>query len=202
MSLTDEELRDILARAEELDSATRQRAERTSDVAALIGAAEEVGLSRSAVERALAERLELPAAPPAVGALVWARSTDGKFYVAEVLTASDEKARVRFLRGGEHTLTLDDVRPSRFIPGERVACHWPMWGPWNCTVVAYDTVKQRLKLSDGWGYTKSFPVSEVWLAPATLDPRSARRRAYALFLGVGGAVGALIGSLVTALLLR
>ena len=129
MSLTDDELRDNLARAEELDSATRLGAERKADVAALIGAAEEVGLSRSAVERALAERLKLPAAPPTVGALTWARSTDGKFYVAEVLTSSDEKALVRFLRGGEHTLTMDELRPCVFIPGERVACHWPMWGP-------------------------------------------------------------------------
>ena len=69
-------------------------------------------------------------------------------------------------------------------------------------MVAYDSVKQRLKLSDGWGYTKTFPVSEVWRTPATLDPKGARRRGYALLLGIGGALGALVGSLLTALLLR
>jgi len=134
--------------------------------------AEEVGLSRRSVERALAERLNLPATPPVVGSLTWARSADGKAHVAEVLSLSQEEARVRFLRGGEHRVTLDELRPCAFIPGERVACHWPMWGPWTCTVIGYDSVNQRVKLSDGWGYTKTFPVSEVWLPPAKADSRT------------------------------
>ena len=201
MKLSHEELRDVLARAEELDRADREGVERTAEIAALIGAAEEVGLSRRAVERALAERLNLPLIPPVVGALVWARSADGKYYAAEVLSISDEGTQVRFLRGSEHRLSLDDLRACAFIPGERVACNWPMWGPWTCTVVAYDSVKQRVKLSDGWGDTKTFPVSEVWLAPARSDARSTRRRVYATLLGAGAAAGALIGSIITALLL-
>jgi len=88
----------------------------------VIGAAEEVGLSRRSVERALAERLNLPATPPVVGSLTWARSADGKAHVAEVLSLSKDEARVRFLRGGEHRVTLDELRPCAFIPGERVAC--------------------------------------------------------------------------------
>ncbi|MFN2399515.1 MAG: hypothetical protein ABR543_12885 [Gemmatimonadaceae bacterium] len=172
----------------------------TQSLAAVIGAAEEVGLSRRAVERALTERLNLPA-PPVVGSLTWAPSADGKFYVAEVLSTSGEGARVRFLRGSEHHLTLDELRPCAFIPGERVVCHWPMWGPWTCTVIAYDSVKQRVKLSDGWGSTKTFPVSEVWLAPTKADPRSARKRVYATLLGAGAAAGGLICSIITALLM-
>ncbi len=202
MRLTDEELRSVLARAEEIERATRQGAEWNAEVAAVIGAAEEVGLSRQAVERALTERLNLPVAPPAVGSLAWARSADGKFYVAEVLSLSEEGARVRFLRGSEHRLGLDEVRPCAFIPGERVACNWPMWGPWTCTVVGYDAAKQRVRLSDGWGSTKSFPVSDVWLASAKADPGGARRRIYATLLSAGAAAGALIGAIVTALVLR
>jgi hypothetical protein len=76
-----------------------------------------------------------------------------------------------------------------------------MWGPWTCTVVAYDAAKQRVKLSDGWGYTRTFPVSEVWLAPAKADPRTTGRRVSAILLGVGAAAGALLGSIVTALLM-
>ena len=202
MSLTDEELRDILARAAELDGEARRGAERKSDVAALIGAAEEVGLSRRAVEQALAERLGVPAAPPAAGALTWARSADGKFHVAEVVSVAGEQARVRFLGGGEHTLGLGELRPCGFIPGERVTCEWPMWGPWTCTVVSYDASRQRLKLSDGWGSTKSFAVADVWLSSRALDPKVTRRRTYAILVGLGAAAGALLGSLLTALLLR
>ena len=201
MRLTDEELRDVLTRAEEIERAARRGDEWNAELAAVIGAAEEIGLLRPAVERALAERLNLPTTPPVVGELTWARSADGKSYVAEVLSISEGGARVRFLRGSEHRLTLDELRPCALIPGERVACHWPMWGPWTCTLVAYDAVKQRVKLSDGWGYTKTFPVSEVWLAPAKADARATGRRVSAILLGVGAAAGALLGSIVTALLL-
>lgn len=202
MRLTDEELRDVLARAEEIERTTRHGDEWNAELAAVIGAAEEVGLSRQAVERALAERLNLPATPPVVGAVTWARSADGNFYVAEVLSITEGVARVRFLRGSEHSLTLDELRPCAFIPGERIACHWPMWGHWNGTVVAYDAVKQRVKLSDGWGSTRTFPVSEVWLAPARTGASAPRRRVYATLLGAGAAAGALLGSIITALLMR
>ena len=198
--LSDDELRDVLARAEEIERTTRRGSAWDVERAAVIGAGEEVGLSRRAIERALAERFNLPASPPVVGSLSWARSADGKFYVAEVLAVSDDSARVRFLRGGEHQLSLDELRPSAFMPGERVACDWPMWGPWTCTVLSYDAAKQRVKLSDGWGYTRSFPISQVWLAPA--EAGTGRRRLYIALLTAGATAGAVIGSLITALLLR
>ncbi len=202
MRLTDSELRDVLARAEEIQRATRHGDEWRAEVAAVIGAAEEVGLSRNAVVRAINERFNL-ATPPAVGSLTWARSADGKFYVAEVVSTHEVEgeALVRFLRGSEHRVTLDQLRPCAFLPGERIVCNWPWWGPWTCTVVAYDPVKQRVKLSDGWG-NKTFPVSEVWLPPAKPASGSARARIYVTLVGAGAAVGALIGSIVTALLLR
>lgn len=89
MRLTDDELRDVLARAEEIQRASRHDEEMNAELEAVIGAAEEVGLARPAVERALRERLAL-SAPPAVGTLTFARSTDDKFYVAEVLSISTE----------------------------------------------------------------------------------------------------------------
>lgn len=199
MRLTDQELRDVLTRAEEIERAARRGDAWNTELAAVIGAAEEVGLSRQAVERALAERLDLPTTPPVAGSLTWARSADGRFYAAEVLSVTEDGARARFLRGSEHHLTFDELRPCAFMPGQRVACHWPMWGPWTCTVVAYDAAKQRVKLSDGWGYTKTFPVSEVWLAPAQSDLRT-RWRVPAMLLGLGAAAGALLGSIITALL--
>lgn len=202
MRLTDDELRDVLARAAEIERTARYGPEWNAELAAVIGAAEEVGLSRQAVERALTERFNLPTAPPVVGSLTWARSADGKFYVAEVVSTSEDGARVRFLRGSEHHLALDDLRPCAFIPGERVACHWPMWGPWTCTVVSYDAARQRVKLTDGWGSTKTFSVSEVWLAPAKADTGTVPKRVYATLLGAGAVAGALLGSILTALLMR
>jgi len=202
MRLTDDELRDVLARAEEIQLATREGPEWNAEVAAVISAAEEVGLSRRAVERALRERLGLPTAPASVGSLVWARSADDKAYVAEVLSLSDDGARVRFLGGSEHRVTLDQLRPCAFIPGERVVVDWPWWGAWTCTVMSYDAEKKRVKVNDGWGYTRSFPISEVWLAPSKAAQGSARRRLYATLVGVGLGVGTLIGSIISALVMR
>ncbi len=198
MELTDEELHEVLARAQEIDGAARDGDEWNAELARVIGAAEEVGLSRQAVERALAERQHLPATPPVVGSLTWARSVDGKSYVAEVLATSEEDARVRFLRGSEHRVGLHELRPCVLLPGQRVVCRWPGYSSWTCTVVAYDSDEQEVELSDGWGSTKTFPVSTIWL-PA--DSRAARRRTYATLLVTGAAVGALIGSVITALLM-
>ncbi len=202
MRLTDDELRDVLARADEIQRASLHDDEMKAELEAVIGAAEEVGLTRLAVERALRERLALPAKPPAVGELAFVRSADRKFYVAEVLSISAEGVRVRFLRGSEHLVTADQLRPCAFIPGERVVVNWPWWGPWTCTVVTYDAGGQRVKLSDGWGDTKTFPVNEVWLpaTPTSGDHRS-RRRVHATLIGAGVGIGAVIGSIITALLM-
>jgi hypothetical protein len=201
MRLTDDELRDVLARAEEIQSGSRRGAEWNAEVAAVIGAAEELGLSRVAVERALRERLDLPPAPPAVGDVVWARSTDDKHYVAEVVSTADDTVRVRFMRGGEHALALDEVRPCSFLPGERAVVDWPWWGPWTCSVVSYDPASRYVKLSDGWGDTRTFSIADVWLAPRKIETGPGRSRMRAKLIGVGVAVGAAIGSVVTALLL-
>lgn len=203
MRLTDDEFRDVLTRAEEIQRASRHVDETNAEMEAVIGAAEEVGLARPAVERALRERLAL-SAPPAVGTLTFARSADGKFYVAEVLAISTEGVRVRFLRGSEHLVLPDELRPCSFIPGERVTCNWPWWGPWTCTVVAYHAASQYVELSDGWGSTETFPVADVWLTPPqkTDVARGARRRVYLKLIGAGAGLGALVGSIITALLMR
>jgi hypothetical protein len=201
MRLTDDELQAVLARAEEIQRGLRHGEEMDAELEAVIGAAEEVGIARPAVERALRERLNLPAKPPTVGSLAFAKSADGKFYAAEVLALSRDGVRVRFLRGSEHTVEQDELRPFSFIPGERVVCNWPWWGPWTCTVVAYDAARKRVKVSDGWGYTRTFPVAEVWLPPSRkVDARGTRLRVYLTLLGAGAGIGALVGSLVTALL--
>ena len=131
MRLTDDQLRDVLARAEEIERASRHSVEMRAELEAVIGAAEEIGLTRPAVERALREHLHLPAAAPAPGTLMFATSADSNAYAAEVVSVAEEGVRVRFLRGSEHVVTLDQLRPCSLIPGEKVVCNWPWWGPWT-----------------------------------------------------------------------
>jgi hypothetical protein len=200
MRLSDEELRDVLTRAEEIERSARTADTMRSEFEAVIGAGEAVGLTRSALERALRERLDLAVSPPAPGGLVFAQSADGKAYVAEVQSVDDDGVRIRYLRGSEHTVAPEQLRPCTFLPGERVTCDWPWWGPWTCTVVSYDEARQLVKLSDGWGDARWFPLSDVWLNPRR--PDAGRARISATLLGMGAAAGAAVGSLVTWLLLR
>ena len=190
----------MLARAEEIQQSTRHGEDMKVELETVLGAAEEVGLARSAVERALRERFDLALKPPAAGDMVFAKSADGNSYVAEVLSVSSDGARVRFLRGSEHTVTMDQLRPCAFLPGERVVVDWPWWGPWTCSVIAYDAAKQRLKVSDGWGSTRTFKVAEVWVAPRKVG--ASRMRVVVTLLGAGAGLGAIIGSIITALLMR
>ena len=201
MRLTDEQLRDVLARAEEIQRESRYGDEISVDLETVVGAAEEMGLTRPVVERALRERLAL-SAPPRVGELTFAESENGKFYVARVSSISEEGADIRFLSGGENYVPLDKLRRCAFMPGEKVTVDWPWWGTWTCTVVGYDAARQLVTLSDGWGSTETFPISEVWLAPTRDSRPTARRRVYVTLLGTGAGLGALIGSIVTALLMR
>src|SRR5688572_10859569 len=121
MRISDTQLRDLLARAEELDRGSNQAS--GADIAGLLGAAEEVGFSRRAVQQALAEQLGLPALPLTQGTLVWARATDDKFYAAEVLTSNEEITEVRFLGGSQHHLALEDLRTCLLSPGARITCN-------------------------------------------------------------------------------
>ena len=204
MRLTDEQLRDVLSRAEEIQSSSRSGPEADAEREAVIQAGMAVGLQRTAVERALREQFRAPLAPPAPGELVFAQSADDKYYVAEVLSTTPESARVRFLWGSEHTVPLDESRPSRFLPGERIMCDWPWWGPFKATVIRYDAAKQRVRVSDGWGSTKTFPVTEVWLDALGHEPSklASQSKVKATMLAWGVAAGGLLGSALTWLLMR
>jgi hypothetical protein len=202
MRLADDDIRGVLARAVEIQSTGPVGDALQEELESVILAAEEVGLARSAVERALRERFRFPVRPPAVGDLTFAKSANDKFYVAEVLSAAPDGIRVRFLSGGEHTVTLDEIRPCSFLPGERVMCQWPWWGPWNCIVVSYDASQRRITASDGWGDTRVFSIDEVWLNAQPKSGRSpTRARVYAKLIGAGATAGAIIGSIITALIL-
>ena len=200
MPLDNDEIRSVVARADEIQRRTQRGHATSADLEAVIQAAEAVGIERSAVERALRERLHVPLAPPGVGELVFARSTDGKLYVAEVLASGDQDFRVRFLRGSEHTVALDDLRPCSLLPGEKVVVNWPWWGPWTCTVVSYDAAARTVSVTDGWSETHSFPISEIWLNAPRDAGANSRARVYAALLGAGATIGAIVGSIVTALL--
>ncbi|MCW5942110.1 MAG: hypothetical protein KIS66_07750 [Fimbriimonadaceae bacterium] len=199
--LTEEETREVLARAEAIHSRKADDAPMVS-VEAILAAAEEAGLSREAVEQALRERNRSVAAPAKVGDLAFARSVDGREYVAEVLASDDQAVRVRFLDGGEHTLPASQVRPATFLPGERVTCPWPGWGWWPCTVISYSATSRTVKVTDNWGSNKSFGIAEVRIDPPKVRRANSRTRVVLTVLAIGATTGGFLGALTTWLLMR
>jgi hypothetical protein len=202
MRLTDDELRDVLQRAEEIQRTTRRADQMQGEIAAVIEAGEGIGLTRAAVERALRERLAFAPAP-VVGDRVFAKSADGKFHLANVVSISGDDIRVSFLRGGERVVTADEVKPGSFVPGQRVMYHWPWWGPWSCEVISYHAPTGFLVLSDRWGSTTTCRAEDVWLEPQReTKALTSRKRAYVTLVGMSVGIGAVVGSLITALLMR
>ena len=176
----------------------------TSDAHTMLAAAEEAGLPREAIEQALRERFEFAGALPTAGELAFAKSSDGKFYVAEVLEAAPTSARVRFLKGGEHTIKPEELRPCSLLPGQRVVCPWSDWGWWTCTVISYNSDKKKVKVSDGWGSTETFPISEIRLDPPRTRDAAALNRAKAMLYtyALGVFTGGVATGIITWLLLR
>jgi len=195
-TLTEEQIREVMVRAGEIELLLRHRIEMTTEVSGVIAAAEEAGLSREAVLHAMQEHFELLGEPPKPGELVFAKSANGKFYAAEVLRIGDGATRVRFLSGGEAGLPMADIRPLSMVPGTTIVCNWPEWGAWKCSVLRYDEATRTVTASDNWGSQRNFELAEVQLSvrqtektPPGKITRFAWQTAIAFAAG-GGAVGA------------
>ncbi|MCW5941635.1 MAG: hypothetical protein KIS66_05355 [Fimbriimonadaceae bacterium] len=192
--LTEEDVRKVLERAESL-----QRAGGAS-LEALLAAGQEAGLSRETLEAALREHARERGLPPEPGELAFAKSADGKHYVAEVLAVNGLDARVRFLNGGEHSLPVGDLRPARFLPGERISCPFPTWGWCPATVLSFDPTNREVEVQDAWD-THRFPIAKVrWEPPRERRPLGRAKAlllAYALGLASGGLLMALLSRLLT-----
>lgn len=160
---TEQQVREILARAEQIHLGAAN--EQESDTKALIKAAEEAGLPREAVEQALRERLDTQTPNLTPGEFVFAPSTDGKLYVAEVKSSGSNTTTVQFLIGSELSVPSSQIQPAVFLPGSKVKANWPHWGWWTCTVLSFDKPNRLVRLSDGWGTEKTFPLTEIRLDP-------------------------------------
>ena len=195
MPLSNDELRAVLARAAEIQYADRPGG---MELERFIAEAEKAGYTRVALERALREKFGQPEAPPRVGELAFAQSSDGRYYAAKVLSQSDRSSRIQFLSGGEKEVVNDELRQFSLMPGERVSVAWPMWGNWSCTVITYDAQYGTVKLSDRWGSEQLFPISAIWLEP----PRQSRGIGHIALL-VGAVLGGTtLGATLMYLLLR
>lgn len=196
MPLSDDDVNAVLLRADQIQRAALRGAGE-AEVRRFVEKAEASGYSREAVLQALRERFGVMALPVAAGDRVFARTSDGKFRAATVVSpdTGGGELRVRHFLGTEQTLGPDEVRPFSLAPGERVGVQWPHWGAWSCELLAYDAATDTVRLSDRWGSEKEFQLSEIWLEPPSrgkLGPAVT----WAAVLVAGGLIGVILTSLV------
>lgn len=154
------EMREVLARAEAIQSGQALRLEDSGEVEALVEAASEAGLSREAVLQALRERL-LACAPLAAGETAFAKSADGHSYVANVEEVREHSVIVRFVRGGTAEVRQSDLVRFSPTPGLQIQANYPSWGWWPSTVLGYDEKSMTVSVSDNMGSEYKLPISEV-----------------------------------------
>jgi hypothetical protein len=199
--LSEEQIRDALSRAEEIHLRSSLQNENDPAIESVLQAAAEMGLPRDAMLQALRERLDKPMATPEPGDMVFAKSVDKNFYVATVVDAVPGRVRVRFVSGGEETLSEVDLKPCNFMPGMKVVVQWPVWGWGKADVISYDAKKGRITASDGWS-EKKVKLSEIRLEPAKVKKANTRARLYWMLIGFGVVLGGPLGALITWLLMR
>lgn len=197
--MQDADFRDLLQRAEEIQAQSGVQLELNPELAQLVAAAEEAGLEKEAVLQALRERISTSGKALEPGDLVFAPSSDEHFYVAKVLSKSGAQVKLQFLNGGEAHLDASTLRPFTVLPGQTLCCPWPSWGWWNCKVVGYDNVNQKVKVSDGWTQEMTFHISDVRINNTKPMPGRTKQILTNLAWALGGSA---IGALVMRLILR
>lgn len=193
--LSPEEIRTLLERAQEIHQQQQLRLDDSAEVDSLVGAAVEAGVPREAMVQALRERLAAVGRPPEVGDKAFAKSADGRYYVAEVLEADDFQARVRFFSGQEASVPKSDLRPFSILPGQKISANWPSWGWAGANVVGYDPQGLRVEVSD-WASKAWVPLADIRLeteaTKASAAAQAKARLAGFVIAVMGGGVGAAI----------
>ncbi|MBX3118212.1 MAG: hypothetical protein KF784_04040 [Fimbriimonadaceae bacterium] len=198
--LTSEQMQEVLARAEEIRRQEEAKIEWTNELEQWVHAAEEAGISRPTLEQALRERFSLYGSTLEPGEHVFAKSKNGRFYAAKLLSLEESVAKVEFVSGGECRLPISELRPFSLLPGEKVECDWANWGWWTCTVTSYDKNLMKVYANDGWGTTQGFDISQVRLNVPEPGKTSFASR-FGLVVGPLLA-GTAIGTLITWLVMR
>jgi hypothetical protein len=197
-NLSQEEMQQVLRRAYELDYPEQTVANAPGDLDTFIRAAEESGISRESTLQALRERLGHPVEGLSEGNRVFAKSADGFYYVASVVELKGDRATVRFINGGDHTVPVTEIRGFSILPGQKLQVKWPNWGWWTVRVESYNPDTGILKATDG-GYTESFTLDSVRLRQESRRiPRISTLlvRVAVIAGGLGIAIGAVLGRLV------
>jgi hypothetical protein len=159
--LSQEELTEVLRRAQEIDSASHS----ISGIEEYVTAAEEAGVSREATLLALRERLGVPIALPTVGEMVFAKSSDGHFYTATVQNVGDKLVSVRFMNGSDAKVPIGEIREFALNPGQKLNYHSNgMW--WDAEIVRFNSEARSITMNL-WGAEETVTLDKVRIRKPT-----------------------------------
>lgn len=195
-----EKLNQVLRRAQEISEQSSLMFEPHPEIEQYVKAAEEVGISRDATMQALRERLDLPSRAFKVGEMVFARSKDGRYYVAKVIEVDGSRIKVQFLSGSDHECHVTDLRLFSLTPGQRVQYHSPTHQIWvTGRLEGYD--RDILAVRVYWGgVTESLTLDNIRIPDEDSKPNfEVPYWAVAAASALGGGV---IGALVMRFLMR
>lgn len=184
--LSQDELSEVLQHALRIEAQHGATTEKSHDLESLLQAAEEVGIKREAVIQALREKLGYPLEGLEPGVRVFAKSTDGAFYVAIVQEVRGSIAKVRFLSGSDYDVPLTDLRRFAVLPRQKLQVKWPGWSWRNSEVVRFDPQGGVLTASDGLGSQQDFALTNVRL-PIQRTPHQQARRVLLWKVGLAAA---------------
>ncbi len=194
--LTQDELNEVLRRAQQIQDVTAQPA---PDLEEYVNAAEEAGISREATLQALRERLGYPVDTPLPGNLVFARSADGHFYIGKLERVDGQKATVKFLNGSVVPVTQGDLREITLGPGQKVNYFSPSTAMWLNAPVVRVNMEAMTATVNTWGTEETVPLEKVRLLTTQIGTVARQANVWlgSVFMAVGtGVVGFLLGWLL------
>ena len=199
-SVENQELGEVLRRAQEIQDQTQLMLEPRPDLRAYVDAAEEAGIERDATMQALRERLSFPAEMFKPGEWVFAKSADGFFYVALLMSLEGRKATVQFLTGSDHMCDGNDLRLFSLTPGQKIGYFDKgsgMW--WEGRLESFNRLSKSVTVTQ-WGEQSTLPLEKIRLPKVVEDvPLTMRARMWAIGIACtlgGGVAGAILMKLL------
>jgi hypothetical protein len=209
LELSQEEVSHTISRASQIVENQAEGSQiRLGGYEAYVCAAEEMGIPRDAMLQALRERNLLPVDAFNPGDEVFAPSADNASYAATIIrVVSDASVVVKFLNGGEHTVSHMDIRPLSMVPGRQLQFQHKDMGEgiwYTGKLLEYDTVKRVARISYA-AVPYTVPITRVRLKAPKVQkvqvPATVRQLLFCTVLvsgSIAGGIGFLLGYLLHA----
>lgn len=162
MQLEQNEVREILARAQEIQSTRHESQMNQAEIETFLQAAEESGMQREAVLQALRERFIVPGVDSlSAGELVLAKGADNHWYIAKVRSHVGQSTEVEFYNGSVAKMPTSDISPLDLKPGMKASAYLTSYAMWcGVKVLSVNLNAGTVRISC-WGSEETIPFENL-----------------------------------------